>query len=509
MALRALPLFLFAGTMQGKPFHGYVMRKVAGQSFGQILEDDLNAYINLSWKQRIEFCRQFVEGMHVLYSLRVIHADLNGQHLMLDMSQRTLAILDLDGGAVAGTGTAPVVIGKWEPGWLAPQIMAALARTTARQPINVTIQADLWSVACGVHHLLFGLSPFFFLAQQPQIARYLATYQWPQLSGLDGLAIQNRHAFDYYKRAYQQSPAHRLLEFSFRRGYLDPAQRPIAYQWLQEFQRKRLEGAGVRVERPEAGVERAPTAPAPPLSVTQTWVNSLGMAFVLIPAGEFLMASDTEDSDEKPVHRVRISRPFYLSQHVVTQGQWQAVMGNNPSRFTGDSRLPVENVSWNDVQDFIRQLHAREGLVPPSGRSALGRFFGLRRAQEESVYYRLPTEAEWEYAARAGSTTAYSFGDDPRQLGAHAWYGENAGDKTHPVGQKQPNAWGLHDMHGNVWEWVQDWYGAYQERLSVDSSCSHNPHDRSQSRCDVPIRSRGAVFPSSTMGEPRFSQEIT
>jgi formylglycine-generating enzyme required for sulfatase activity len=185
------------------------------------------------------------------------------------------------------------------------------------------------------------------------------------------------------------------------------------------------------------------------------------MVFMRVPAGEFLMGSDTGDSGETPVHPVRISRPFYLSQHVVTQGQWQAVMGNNPSRSTGDSGLPVENVSWNDVQDFIRRLNARGGLGAPSGRSVLGRLFGSRRAQEESVYYRLPTEAEWEYAARAGSTSAYSFGDDARQLGEYAWYFENAGGRTHLVGQKQPNAWGLHDMHGNVWEWVQDWYGPY------------------------------------------------
>jgi len=114
-------------------------------------------------------------------------------------------------------------------------------------------------------------------------------------------------------------------------------------------------------------------------------------------------------------------------------------MENNPSKFTGDANRPVEGVSWDDVQEFIRRLNAREG--------------GAR--------YRLPTEAEWAYAARAGSTTAYSFGDDDRQLDDYAWYGKNAGNTTHPVGQKLPNAWGLYDMHGNVWEWVQDWYDRY------------------------------------------------
>ena len=130
----------------------------------------------------------------------------------------------------------------------------------------------------------------------------------------------------------------------------------------------------------------------------------------------------------------------------MTQGQWQAVMGSNPSQFTGDPNRPVENVSWDDVQEFIRRLNAREG----------------------GATYRLPTEAEWEYAARAGTTTRWSFGDDASQLGRYAWHDGNAGGQTHPVGQLQPNPWGLYDMHGNVWEWVQDWYGKYASGTAVD-----------------------------------------
>ena len=121
-------------------------------------------------------------------------------------------------------------------------------------------------------------------------------------------------------------------------------------------------------------------------------------------------------------------------------------MGNNPSRFTGNSNRPVESVSWDDVQAFIEKLNAKEG----------------------GAMYRLPTEAEWEYAARAGSITAYSFGDDAKQLGEYAWYGDNSKGETHPVGQLKPNAWGLYDMHGNVWEWVQDWYGKYAAEAVMD-----------------------------------------
>ena len=161
------------------------------------------------------------------------------------------------------------------------------------------------------------------------------------------------------------------------------------------------------------------------------------MEFVRVPAGEFQMGSTSEEasSDEQPVTRVRISRAFWLGRYEVTQAEWEAVMGSNPSGFDEcGPDCPVENVSWNDVQEFIRRLNATVG--------------------EER--YRLPTEAEWEYAARAETS-----GDRYGNLDAIAWYDGNSGDRPLPVGQKAPNAWGLHDMLGNVWEWVQDWHGGY------------------------------------------------
>ena len=175
----------------------------------------------------------------------------------------------------------------------------------------------------------------------------------------------------------------------------------------------------------------------------ETYTNSIGMEFVLIPAGTFWMGSDEDHDhdaleDEKPRHEVEISRSFYLGRYTVTQAQWESVMGSNPSKFKG-ADLPVEMVSWDDVQEFIRKLNAQEG----------------------HDRYRLPTEAEWEYACRAGSTTAYCFGNDKNQLGEYAWYWDSSGKEMHPVGQKKPNAWGLYDMHGNVFEWVWDWYGEY------------------------------------------------
>lgn len=170
-----------------------------------------------------------------------------------------------------------------------------------------------------------------------------------------------------------------------------------------------------------------------------------GAKFVLIPAGTFTMGGSGSDETK---HQVTISKPFYMQTTELTQGQWQKVMGSNPSYFKdcGDD-CPVEQVSWNDVQDFIGRLNRQEGTDK----------------------YRLPTEAEWEYAARSGGKQeTYAGTSSESDLGEYAWYDKNSGGKTHPVGQKRPNGLGLYDMSGNVWEWVQDWYGDYPSGSVTD-----------------------------------------
>jgi formylglycine-generating enzyme required for sulfatase activity len=183
----------------------------------------------------------------------------------------------------------------------------------------------------------------------------------------------------------------------------------------------------------------------PPKELAVDLGGGVKMEMVLIPAGSFLMG----DAVAKPVHKVRITKPFYLGKYEVTQEQWEAVMGNSPSRSREDKR-PVEQITWDDCQEFIEKLNAKTG-----GQG--GKFV-------------LPTEAQWEYACRAGSTGKFCFGDDEKQLGEYAWYGENSAGKTHPVGEKKPNTFGLHDMHGNVWEWCQDRYGEYGAEAVRDPS---------------------------------------
>ena len=188
--------------------------------------------------------------------------------------------------------------------------------------------------------------------------------------------------------------------------------------------------------RPPRELPAEPDEPAlAPLDPPKPWKNSIGMEFVFIPPGEFMMGSPAGETgrgeDEGPQHRVKITKGFYMGVTEVTQAQWQKVMGNNPSSFKGDN-LPVEGICPYD-REFCRRL-----------------------SYKENKSYRLPTEAQWEYACRAGSTGSYAGNGKLDEMG---WYRENSQGTTHPVGTKKPNAWGLYDMHGNVWEVCEDWYG--------------------------------------------------
>jgi formylglycine-generating enzyme required for sulfatase activity/predicted phosphodiesterase len=206
----------------------------------------------------------------------------------------------------------------------------------------------------------------------------------------------------------------------------------LAHPELAALAREILLRAGVAVERPAIEVAGAPLE----LRVDQ----NTGIAFITIPAGEFDMGSNEDDSNEKPVHRVHISQSFLLGKYQVTNQEYQRFLEANPkvkppeywsnSQFN-DPKKPVVGVSWKDAQIFCRWAGCR-----------------------------LPTEAEWEYACRAGSKGRYCFGDDESKLEEYAWFGKNSGDKLHPVGEKKPNAWGLFGLHGNVWEWCQDWFGS-------------------------------------------------
>ncbi|MCY3020848.1 MAG: formylglycine-generating enzyme family protein [Planctomycetota bacterium] len=184
------------------------------------------------------------------------------------------------------------------------------------------------------------------------------------------------------------------------------------------------------------------------------WWNSRRMLARALEQHATVMGRYTQANDrEKPAHEVTMMMPFYMGKYEVTQEQYVQVMGANPSSFKG-ANLPVEMVSWNGAQDFCKKAVTR-----PAGSSL---------DPEDRVTVRLPTEAGWEYACRAGTTTTYSSGDAEADLGRAAWYSANSKGTTHPVGHKIPNAWGVFDMHGNVWEWCENWYEEYKPSTVVD-----------------------------------------
>ena len=203
------------------------------------------------------------------------------------------------------------------------------------------------------------------------------------------------------------------------------------------------------------GVGASISSAQPPKEIT----NSIGMKLVLIPKGTFMMGSPESEQGRKQdetQHEVTISKDYYLGVYEVTQAQYEKVMGKNRSHFQGaivgneNADLPVENVSWHDAVEFCKKLS------------------DLPEEKKAGRVYRLPTEAQWEYACRAGSKTAYSFDDEEGLLPEHGWFKRNSSNRTHTVGLLEPNAWGLYDMHGNVWEWCSDLYGDYPKGALSD-----------------------------------------
>ncbi|GAK54126.1 serine/threonine protein kinase [Candidatus Moduliflexus flocculans] len=355
---------------------------------------------------------------------------------------------------------------------VAPTIALEIAPTDAPMPMPTRSEIETWLAQANEY-----FEKTWFLTPENQNA--FALYQ-KVLKRDPANAEAKTRIFDMMEQ-YRQKAEESAAEKPDRAEILYQRYLTIAMYARKQFQDQQLAREIAQVQEEMRQLKRpktTPTAtPAPTLIPTSkatakptnaqlaptpqpatAWVDPiLGMSFVWVPNGCFQMGSPPNevgrDIDENPIHEVCLNG-FWIGQYEVTQAQWRRVMGENPSFFaetpngSGSSAYPVENISWDDTQEFLKKLNAAAQSAKTDGQAP--------------VQFRLPTEAEWEYACRAGTQTAYYFGNDAAQLKEYAWYLENADGQTHQIGERRPNAWGIYDMHGNVWEWCADaWNETY------------------------------------------------
>ena len=381
----------------------YVMDYVDGKSLGDLV----NREGPLSEERALRYIRQVSAALQYVHENNRLHLDIKPGNIMIDGNGNAILI---DFGASkqydeeAGENTS-TLLGK-TPGYAPPEQMS-------NSVVKFLPATDIYALGATLYKMLTGVTP---LDANLRISGEELGPLPSHVSGATRGAVSAAMSINKNKRPQTVSAFLQLLEGNVSCGTIEEKGEETVFD-------SESSGGNEMTELPEIKTKHSE------------------IEMVYVACGTFKMGATPEQgwdawSDESPVHEVQLSG-YYIGKYEVTQALWESVMGTNPSRFKGPD-LPVENVSWNDVQEFIRKLNTLTGKS-----------------------YRLPTEAEWEYAARGGNKSrGYKFsGSD--DIGTVAWYSGNSGNKTHPVGTKAANELGIHDMSGNVWEWCSDWYGDY------------------------------------------------
>ena len=416
----------------------------------------------------VEYVSQAAQGLQHAHEQGLVHRDIKPSNLLVTpgnsgTSLEVVKVLDFglarlrsvneenetttdeltQDGALMGT-----------PNYMAPE--------QANDPHAVDIRADIYSLGCTFYHLLTGRPPFpggtFWqkIAQHREAEPFPVESLRPELP--NGLAKVLRRSMAKRPAERFQTPADFVV--ALKRFEREAALCPLRVT-VRDSQGIALgENLTTTYRGDPSGVPAVAGMDSLSRPIFSALTNLVGIKMVLVPPGSFVMGAPesepSQEANERPVHRVTITRPFFISACPITQGQFKRVMGHNPSYFSikngGSEDHPVETVSWHDVRSFCDWLSA------------------LDTELMEGQRYRLPTEAEWEYACRAGGQGAYTFGNDPSALLSFGWYRENSGGMTQATGQLRPNAWGLYDMHGNVWQWCKDFYKGkyYAESVTED-----------------------------------------